>query len=381
MKKFFGCLILGLLIGSNLGAEPCLVIYRPDLQERWVAYNGSSLCTLNKTSQEDFKYGLQNKNGQLMVSYSNYTLNATDSYTSEKGADDFSFSLLRWGADCPNFITITETSNSSLQGTFEHTVDNSTKAHRRTRYYVEPGAMVKEGSSIKYIMLWTLCIIEALILVSAFVRSTSRMGNAFHSVLLIGLSLLTGWVNFYSTFWFTFWLFILVGLALGVGLWVNHEQRRFVSIMLGLWMIVYYFYAWVYECKWFFFLAVPLILAESAAFGLMRHHLPPMEKVAYTFQSAIFWIQVFLFWSFVFTIYPPEIYLRYYKGPTTYPLGVKGKGFTNCGWPMIVLIFVLALEGVAGFLRILRDRHDYIDNKHKDQNLDESRPMVDQQQP
>lgn len=48
---------------------------------------------------------------------------------------------------------------------------------------------------------------------------------------------------------------------------------------------------------------------------------------------------------------------------------------------MIVLIFVLALEGVAGFLRILRDRHDYIDNKHKDQNLDESRPMVDQQQP
>jgi len=394
MKKFFGCLILGLLIGSNLGAEPCLVIYRRDLMERWVAYNGSSLCSMDKPSTEDNKYGLKTIEGQLFVSWLNASVNVFDNYISEKSVDDFSTCLYRRELEIPHFVTITPTSNGSLHEKVQYLYNNGSRGYFRTRYFVESGAFVKEGTSLLKIMNWAMYLIEIALIISSFIGSTSRFGNSFRSINLIGLSLLTGLVSFYSAGWFTFWMILVIGFAAFVGYLVVKAKKRYLSVVLGLCMVIYYFFAWIYECKWLCILAFPLIVGEAAAFALMRHHMPSSDRVAQLTQSSIFWIQVFLFWSFVFVITPPEIYLRFFKGPSDYRLGIKGKGFTICVWPMIVLIIVLVLQAIAGFLRITRDRVEYIKrkeqahseayddhidglNSHKDHKKVEEKPLME----
>lgn len=356
MKKFFGCLILGLLISAAVAQEPCLVSYRRDLMERWVAPAGSSLCSINRPSDKENQYGLTYDKGLMRITSKDLNTEFFDNYISEKGGQyNYSISVYRPMLDYAHFVTIVETDQASKRNNVEYTFRDDASAHYRSTHFIGPGELKREGTELRRILIWVLCILEGFLIIHALFRSTSRMGCAFQFILLVGISLCTGWWAFYSTFWFIVTFIIVIVLAFAVGFSLERFGPRLISVILGILLIIYYYFGGAYENRWFFWIALILIVIEAAVFGYGRTHLIGADKGLYVAQSAVFWTTVYLFWSYIFVIYPPEIYFRFFKGPKDYKSGVIGRGFTLWWWSLVTLIGVLILAAIAGVLRRGRD--------------------------
>ena len=149
---------------------------------------------------------------------------------------------------------------------------------------------------------------------------------------------------------------IIVAVAVGAGAANQKSGNRYVSVIVGLISIIYYFFSGASENKWFFPIAAVLIIIISVVFGLMRTIGSMVDKYAYIAQFAIFWIQIFQFWSYIFLIYPAEQFWRFWKGPADYKSGVKGQGFSIWWWSLVSLIVVVAISSGAGYMRVIRDK-------------------------
>ena len=147
-----------------------------------------------------------------------------------------------------------------------------------------------------------------------------------------------------------------MAVAVGAGAANQKSGNRYVSIVVGLISIAYYFFSGTYENKWFFPIAAAVLAIISVIFGLMRTIGSMADKSAYIAQFAIFWIQLFQFWSYIFVIYPAEQYWRFWTGPADYKSGVKGKGINQWWWSLVSLAVLSIVASAAGYMRVVRDK-------------------------
>ena len=74
------------------------------------------------------------------------------------------------------------------------------------------------------------------------------------------------------------------------------------------------------------------------------------EKLNFTMQFASFWIQQFQFWSYTFMIYPGELHMRVWHGPSDYMMGFSGTGFF-LSWKInlvLLSLFVFQIVTIYG---------------------------------
>ena len=367
MKKFICFVVLGLLLGVALTQDKCLEIIRRDTLEKWVANKGSSMCTVSRKYENEFRTGFTANNGDFVVNKVDGTLTMNQAYVSEKTSNDvFSISVYRPNLDYSHFLTIEPTDDQSKWSAILYEdQDNSTStAHVRTTHYIKKGDLTRENASHKHILIWTLVIIQAGLAISTIFKRQSQFGCTFNSFLLILTSVVFGWWYIHSTFWFIIIFIIIIAIAGAAGHF-SHALPPIVSPAIGVLMIIYYFFGGAYENRWFFFIALVVLAIVGFLSGMPRVGLTTNERILYSIQLTVFWTQVYQFWSYVFRIYQPEIFHRFFKGPKDYRTGITGRGSALWYPSLIVLIIVAILAAVVGFLHRKKEEKDYEKN-HKE---------------
>ena len=352
---------LVLAITTGVAADdPCLVVYRKDLMETWIIPANSSLCNIKNEIFDNDKYGLEAKNGELMITSKGLNTTQSANYVSEKGTEGkiFSITVYRNDSEDPHFVSIQPTSQESKIGKSEHTKTTGLYAHTRSTYYVRHTEISRENNIIKKTMFGFLMAIQSILLICSIFANISRFGCVFNTLLLVSLSHLTAWIKYDSILWFAVTLGVLFLVAFGAGFLNMRAGNRYVSILFGIVMVVYYVVGGSYTNRWFFGVAGSIISIEALLFGCLKLVGSKKERLLYSGQFGLFWIQVYLFWSYSYQIYPAEIYFRCYKGPKDYSLGLPGYGFALWWWSLVNLIGTVILAGICGFMRNHRDRKE-----------------------
>ena len=346
--------------------EACVDLYRADLMQRWVVPRNSSLCSLNLPSASPDRYGLVARDGTFFASSKGISTDLDSNFVSEKRAKNrFSFCIYKPDLNFAHFVAIFPTAQTSKLHTWEHRKDAGAYAHVRSTYFVSISEIRREGQAYSQILAGVTAGIAAVILLGSIFANVLRLGCVFTSVFTLGLSHLTGFLQVTSP---TRFAGILAGaalLALAFGYANLRWGNRSISIGFGATMAIYYLVGGTFEHRWFFGVASTALIIEGAVFGCTRIKGSKGERIAYACQFAVFWTQMYLLWSYWLMITPAEIYLRVYRGPKDYTVGIPGKGFSLWWWNLVTLLAALILGGICGVMRHHRDVKKTINYEQK----------------
>lgn len=364
---------IALLVQQSLQSY-CMTFHRYDVMQEWNVKSTSRLCRVSgvHTSFGD-QYVLEARGDALTVRSKDYSRDLDSNWITEKGKYDHSVSLIRDGISYPHFFSIVETDDKGLIGKFEHSSREGIRAVRRSIYYVSKDEIDTDGTSGIKIIWAVLCTVYGVFGILAVMTRIMNFALPLMVVLAFVISLVTGlWLI--TTYW---GVLVLVAVTFVVGVILSIINWKFFkslgSIGFGLLMMAYYFIGSPYEYMVGFAIAFGLLLIVSAVFAYFMPTLMMVKKLKFIGLHFSFWFCQYLFWSYIFYIYPAEIFLRANKGPRDYDIGVQGKGITIY-WPMIVsIIVVMAMSILSGF--IAKNRLSRI-GYGPDSAATDSRPLI-----
>jgi len=366
MKKFFGCLILGLFAGLIRSQEAesspppptnCIEIYRRDKMEKWIIPIGSALCQNNQTTQSGFKYGFTTFGKTMRVISKDINTSIENMYVTEKFSDRFSVSVYRPGLDYPHFLVLKVTDEELKLYNFEYEFnEESRNANFRSTYYIRAGDIEGMNGDFYLILTGVLVFLQFLVTSAGLGGDGQKYGCVYTSSVTIVMSTVMGLFQWNKR---TTLCYVIAGIVVGAMIAGYFNQKKgtsMVSIGVSALMIVYYFLGgsvshrtYTVTAMIFMFLGVfiPCFFRSSGSFGV---------KLVYSLQFVAFWITQFLFWSYIFLITPPELHMRVWSGPSDYLLGYKGKGI-YVNWPIIVCWFgSLILFGLSTYAKFSKEK-------------------------
>jgi len=367
MKKFICFVVLGLLLGVALTQEPCLTIKRRDTLEKWVAFKDSPLCNVFRKYDKEHRYGFSVKDGQFNITKPDGMIGLGKAYVTEKTDKDvFSFGVYRPDLNFSHFLTIEETADSSKWQTilYEDSDNTVANAHIRTTHFIRERELVRQNKYHKIVMIYGLVIVQGILAIASLIWKVSKFGTVFNTFLLVLTSVLTAtwWID--SFLWFCILMGCILALSIGLGI-VGTKLPSAACTAVGAVMIFYYFFGGAFENRWFFAFAAFILGCLGLLFGLLKTHADFLNRLGLGLQLAVFWIQIYQFWSYIFRIYPPEIFFRFMVGPKDYRTGVSGRGATLWYPSLIVLVAVAIIAAISGILNKRRDDRSHSLLHHK----------------
>lgn len=364
--KLSATLLFVLLLGRSLQQEDpaaekkkpetpfCIKFYRPDLLETWIVPPTSPLCKVDKPSYSGFYYGLVAGGQDLFITARGIKESFNAMQVSEK---TFSVVVYKKNLKMAHFVTIEKTDNNDLKYNFEYVIDDTmANGQYRTTYYVGEEDFLVEGADIKNAITFAFCILQVIQLSSISGPGNMLFGLAFNFFLMVPASIILVMFQFDNIKKLAMTLGGVLLVALIAGYIAKHTKNLVYSVACGILMLAYYWLAGTDEIRAFF---IPILLPAFAIpgfYSIVNCEGTKAAKITFIMQFGLFWAQVFLFWSYLFVVTIPGMWVRITGCPSDYKAPVVGKGFFITWHSWIIWAAVLGFEFVTAMNRFAGDR-------------------------
>ena len=371
MKKFFGCLILGLLIGlASTSWNTCMSFYRTDVTELWEVPNNSTLCKIDtrhlieedppnslpplppvtgdnnqqQVEERDLRvseeqYAVYASDRGLMIVSGSFSIPLADCPITEKNRDyEYSVVIKRPESFYPHFFTLVETDDLAQVGNMTHTKDVGVTegAFTRTTVFVKKGD-IRKVIARHWIFKYTVMSVEAIVALAsvAFPNLAVIFNTIFISLNVAGMNLL-GFEEFRILVALEI-IIILAGLFV-VFLLISFNKRFYLNF-IGIVLIVAYLMVNSFLEK--YWIAIIGVAALGLGWNCFEDTELLSEKYYLELGFAIAWIQQYQYWSTADTITLAELGIRLFSKETLLR-GKKGTGdgfsLAACVWAGLALL-------------------------------------------
>jgi len=332
------------------------------------------VCKLsaNNATLEQDKYILQNNDGTLLIKSLNYESSIDSNWISEKSIAN-SISVYRNSLTDPHFFTFQTTEDKTLQGTYQHTTSNGIRGHSRSAYFIDPSEISTTSTELKFWMLFMFFIVFGFLCALGIFAGVMNFGSAFAFFFVLSFSCMTAWVQFVDLTYFLVMLISVFIVSLGVGL-VNYMWGKSIGSIISCFLLMaYFFFGGSPEHRYVFGPVLAIYALLSAFFTWKLERITASQKIKFFALMTVYWMCMFQFWSYIWNIYPTELYFRSFKGPLDYHVGTQGSGIRL----YIPSIFAFFGVGLCLFLSgLLADRRSRLGNYGVDPYEKDSMPLI-----
>jgi hypothetical protein len=345
--------VVGQLGETKKVSDHCMQIYRTDRMEVWKIKKGSQLCTIDRESWSGYQYGLKVKDEKLYVISKGLDSELANFYVSDKEYYTFSASIYRPGLTFAHFITIVPTADEKKLYRFEYVLDDSDiNANFRSILYVGFKDITSEGQALLFVFQLVHCTIMGLVLFLMFCKDGLMLSfSPFMCITMVGVSFICGFKEWheFSDFLTYYGVLCLIGIIVG---WINsHYGNGIVCAISAIITTLYYFMGGSSQHRVGIIVSLIFYCAFAAIMGYLNTYGNAAEKLNFTMQFASFWVQQFQFWSYAFMIYPGELHMRVWHGPSDYMMGFTGTGFFLSWKIYLVLLSLFVFQGVTIYVK------------------------------
>ena len=334
----------------------CYQTYRKDILETWTIPTGSQLCNLTvwNTLTNPQKYFLNTSNNNARILSFELSTTFEDSWISEKMTDLYSISVYRKSLEYAHFFTIAFSDDKLKQKVYTHNNGSGISNFARSTLTVAPGSIHRHDPGARWLMMISLFVIFGLAAILGVFAKIMNFANPFLSVFMILLSIATAVFKFTSFTMFMVAIAVIGTIAFIVAVLNWYYLKLYGSFFFAVLLMALYLFGGHAEQRFGFIAAYGSILLLTIVFAWRMENLVASAKVKFILLFHSFWMIQYLFWSYIFVIYPAELYLRIVTGRLDYRYGVEGSGFRLWLPNLIALLGTLIFVMAAGWVANLR---------------------------